>query len=301
MRAAQYWLDSDTSWGERTRLQSCFSQRLSPARRLGFWLPRTTCCFSSSCSPRQPGSFCTWPMSRLAFWPSSVPSALHSQPIFKVEAGKAAEVVPALHGGLSVSECAALDWREAQWCEHSVERQAACASAPRRLSSVDDVVLLHRDLVASLSSRDRTGFLDRLERARFKPAAIVFEALFLLSWQLFLVWPWLRRLSRRRKAFHVLVSPLLLFVPFYLGYAPLTFTFGPSGGFLYPLYLLIVGLPLEFLPSTPVDQALLRSAPCGLSFLSHLLGPPVSGDEKARKSGEGRRDTPDATKDCSLG
>lgn len=59
-----------------------------------------------------------------------------------------------------------------------------------------------------------------------------------------------------------------------MGYAPLAFTYGPSGGLLYPLYLLFASLLLDLIPCTSLDRALLGALPRALGRLSQLPGPP---------------------------
>jgi len=201
----------------------------------------------------------------------------HGQPIFRVEAKTAAQSPPLLLAAPESDLCASLEWREAQWCEDSLERQAFCSPllTGKRIDE-RGVVDLHRQLVADLSREERTRFSDRLNRARLRPVAIAFEAGFILSWQLFLILPWLRGSSLAIKALHLSFAPLLLFLPFYLGYAPLAFTFGPSGGLLYPLYLLFASLPLGAIPCTPIDRAVLEALPRILDSLSQLPGPPAA-------------------------
>jgi hypothetical protein len=201
----------------------------------------------------------------------------HGQPVFRVEAENAAQSPPLLLAAPESDLCAHLEWREAQWCEDSRERQALCSPSltGKRLDQ-RGVIELHRQLVADLSSEERTSFSDRLNRARLRPVAIAFEAGFILSWQLFLILPWLRGSSAVIKALHLSLAPLLLFLPFYLGYAPLAFTYGPSGGLLYPLYLLFVSLPLGAIPCTSIDRVVLGALPRILGSLSQLPGPPAA-------------------------
>jgi hypothetical protein len=202
----------------------------------------------------------------------------HGQPIFKIYLAEAAKAIPAFPTFVKPSQCTDLGWRETDWCEASVARQPACSTAFSRRATLtqDDVLLLHGRLVAGLTTEERAGFLDRLVRAQLKPAAIAFEAVFLASWQLFLVWPWLRGARPKSRVLHLFLAPLLLFAPFFAGYAPLSFTFGPSGGFVYPFYLLLAGIPLQLLPCTGLDEALLEAVPRTLELLSQLPGPPAA-------------------------
>ena len=104
---------------------------------------------------------------------------------------------------------------------------------------------------------------------------ILFECAFFSGLLLFAFWPWLRRLRAWRWAVHLGLLPLLLLVPYYLGYAGWTFTsMGPSGGVLYPWVIVwFRGVP----PWTPLDQWAIEALPKVLEPLSQPLGPWLSG------------------------
>ena len=69
-----------------------------------------------------------------------------------------------------------------------------------------------------------------------------------------------------------MLSPLLLMLPHYLGYAPYLFTFGPSGGIVYPVVALIFTLPASWIPPSAVDVAILSLVPRPLSWISQVPG-----------------------------
>jgi hypothetical protein len=103
-----------------------------------------------------------------------------------------------------------------------------------------------------------------------------FESLFLTGWILFAAWPWFRRATPLRWAVHWSLWPLLLFLPYFLGYAPFAFTFGPSGGFVYPGVLLLFSVPVMWFPGTAIDVAILRALPRPLWALSQMTGPAMA-------------------------
>jgi hypothetical protein len=89
----------------------------------------------------------------------------------------------------------------------------------------------------------------------------------------FAAWPWLRGAGPARWAVHLGLVPLLFFLPYWLGYAQLTFTSaGPSGGILYPELL----SHFRGLPWTGLDTAVLRVLPQVLEPLSQTPGPMLS-------------------------
>ena len=203
----------------------------------------------------------------------------HGRPVFKVKLSAAASDLPKLGDPPPHIACNSLGSQKETWCKESQSRRRICSAlveAAQAVSSDDLVVDLHHRLTDELTQTERSSFLDQLARSKRKGAAIAFEAAFIVSWQFFLCWPWIRGAAVRRKAINVFVAPVVLFVPFYMGYAPLTFTFGPSGGFVYPLYLLLASIPLELIPCTTIDQFLLRLFPPFLHNLSQLPGPPAA-------------------------
>lgn len=124
-----------------------------------------------------------------------------------------------------------------------------------------------------IERREERFFRHRWARAQRVWLTVAFEATWLTAWILFTAWPWIRRASPARCALHLGLSPVLLALPLYLGYAPYTFTFGPSGGFLYPVLAHGFLLPLIFAPRTIVDQAVVASIPPLLEPLSQPVGP----------------------------
>lgn len=143
--------------------------------------------------------------------------------------------------------------------------------------------LPERRLSLGSTSGDREGqgraiaelayFRERWARAQCVLLNYLFESVFLRIWVLFAAWPRLRNASPRSWAVPGALWPLFLFVRHYLGYAPYAFTFGPSGGFVYPDVLLVFSQPVSWITITPVDVAIFQALPRPLSTLSQLTGP----------------------------
>lgn len=122
--------------------------------------------------------------------------------------------------------------------------------------------------------REEQYFEERWNRMGRFWMNVVFEIAHLAGLTLFAAWPWLRSQSKWRWSIHLALVPLLLFLPFYLGYCQWTFTsVGPSGGALYPWIIVwLRGLA----PWTPVDLWILERTPQILEPLSQQTGPWIS-------------------------
>jgi len=117
------------------------------------------------------------------------------------------------------------------------------------------------------------GFHHQWHKSKLYWATILFEVAFLSFWWLFTfasgIFGKLNDKAYKRIAF----SPLFLFIPYYLGYAPYLFSFGAQGGILYPLFAMIVSEPFSWMPFNSFDIALLGSLP---KFLVHIAPVPVN-------------------------
>ena len=124
-----------------------------------------------------------------------------------------------------------------------------------------------------LDGRER--FDRRWEHVKRYPLNVTFEILYLNALVVFGLWPWLRCLRPWRWSVHVGFLPLLLFLPYLLGYATFTFTSaGPSGGVLYP-WLVVWFHPLNTF-SCAWDSNLYAILPQPLLYLSQPTGPCIS-------------------------
>ena len=111
---------------------------------------------------------------------------------------------------------------------------------------------------------------ERWQRLQHYPWNVRGEFLFLAGMILFAAWPWLRGSGHVRWAIHLGLLPVLFCLPYWLGYAPFTFTSAPSGGVLYPGLLKSV---FHGLPWTSMDTYIVRSLPKPLEPLSQTPGP----------------------------
>ena len=98
---------------------------------------------------------------------------------------------------------------------------------------------------------------------------------------LFLFWPGIRNKSIIAWSIHICLIPMLLLLPYYLGYCSWTFTsYGPGGGAVYP-YLVSY---FYWIPWLDIDTFIIRNTP---QFLYHLSGPhgPIISLSGGRKAG----------------
>lgn len=116
----------------------------------------------------------------------------------------------------------------------------------------------------------------RVDRGRHVWLSIAFEAIYLTAWWAFFSWRLFSNRSVLSWRWHVSLSPFLLFLPYFLGYAPMTFTYGPSGGFVYPGYLIVASIPLYLIPCSKADGFVWNLFPQFLGPLSQIPGSPLA-------------------------
>jgi len=117
------------------------------------------------------------------------------------------------------------------------------------------------------------SFKAQWSRAKLFWATILFETLFLSFWIIFTFRKGSLGKFNDRLSLRIALSPLLLFFPFYLGYAPFTFTYGPSGGLVYPLLLIfifVVSQPVFGFPYNSLDLWILQNIPQLLSPITQI-------------------------------
>lgn len=114
------------------------------------------------------------------------------------------------------------------------------------------------------------------ERGKVYWASILFEAIFLPFWWLFAFHSGMFGKFNRKRSTRLAFSPLLLFVPHYLGYAPYLFSFGSSGGILYPLFAVLISTPFGWVPFNPIEIELLKLLPQPLSYISQVPFSPMA-------------------------
>ena len=147
-------------------------------------------------------------------------------------------------------------------------------------SAGDFDLLLAHIRTAWLDSRDEKGRQYELtEEARFQERWTLskrywlnglLEFMYLSLVIVFAAWPWLRRKGVLAWSIHLGLFPLLLFLPYFLGYAMWTFTsVGPSGGILYPWAIRVSpNLPIW----TSLDVAFFQHVPQILAPLAQDTG-----------------------------
>ena len=116
-------------------------------------------------------------------------------------------------------------------------------------------------------------FRGRVDRGKRVWVTFAFETIYLGGWLMFVTGV---RFLRVRWYWRVGLGPFLLFLPYFLGYAPMTFTFGPSGGFVYPLYLILASLPMQIVPCSALDGFVWQLLPNLLQGLSQMPGSPLA-------------------------
>jgi hypothetical protein len=210
-------------------------------------------------------------------------STLYSVPLAEVLAD-----LPRVKGELSspqpppTSSCERFDSRSlCELYKQGAPRRSECASFFETVSldsiGAKELERLRMSIVKTESTDklDQTNaeFNNRINRGKRVCANFVFEAVYLSGWLLFVAGfrplrvPWLWRMG---------FAPFLLFLPYFLGYAPMTFTYGPSGGFVYPIYLILAWLPMQIVPCSSLDRLIGQFLPDLLSGLNQLPGSPVA-------------------------
>jgi hypothetical protein len=112
---------------------------------------------------------------------------------------------------------------------------------------------------------------DRWWRDRWYPWVTAGEFLYLSGLILFAAWPLLRKTGPVSWAAHFGLVPVLLFLPFWLGYASGSFsTSGLKGGVVYPSLV----SPFSFLPSTVIDPSIAAAFPKVLESVAPIDSAP---------------------------
>lgn len=101
-------------------------------------------------------------------------------------------------------------------------------------------------------------FNRQMHRAQYYWLAIFFEALFLPLWWLFTFHPGIFGQWQKKRSIRIAFSPLLLFIPYFLGYAKYFSTFNTlTDGIFYPIFLIFFSIPFRGWPQNTFDTTLL--------------------------------------------
>jgi hypothetical protein len=120
------------------------------------------------------------------------------------------------------------------------------------------------------------SFSEQWERSKIYWVSILFEVFFLPFWWLFSFHSGVFGKLNKKRTVRLAFSPLLLFLPHFLGYAPYLFSFGSSGGILYPILARLASLPFGWLPFNPVEISILKHIPQPLSYISQVPFSPMA-------------------------
>ena len=211
----------------------------------------------------------------------------HDQRLFVVPQKDVLGTLPLVQEHLTLphppesSECPDTDRSKCTLYERAAPRRESCraslvgVSTAQATSTLEALRIQVEDQQhGQYREQSDTAFRERIRRADRVWLTFAFEVSFLAAWLLFVAWP-LFGVARLNWPWRLGLAPFLLFLPYFLGYAPMTFTFGPSGGFVYPGYLMLAALPMQLVPCSVLDRVLWELLPSLLAPLSQVPGSPA--------------------------
>jgi hypothetical protein len=248
--------------------------------------------WESLCGVQLPGFPGDHPYSRPGFaYPTADGAAYyfaqlhHEQRLYSVPVADVLAAVPLVREHLvaprapSPSECLEPHGTLCEAYDRAAAKRSACV---RWLDTADVAGAADLDALRGAVAGDAgfgaemardDAFRARLARGDRAWATFAFEAIYLAAWLLFVVGARPLRAGWRRRA---LLGPFLLFLPYFLGYAPMTFTFGPTGGFVYPMYLVFAALPMAVVPCSSLEGVVWPYFPQVLREISQVPGSPLA-------------------------
>lgn len=141
-----------------------------------------------------------------------------------------------------------------------------------RLLHKEEQSLLDKEL-QTYQQESEAHFSERWKQAKRYWTNILFEFCFFVALLFFALYPWIRSKSHWAWGLHLGLTPLFVMLPYYLGYAPYTFTSaGPQGGVLYPYLIAFARIHFR----TRLDSFILEKLPPILDPLSQNPGPMMS-------------------------
>ncbi len=120
------------------------------------------------------------------------------------------------------------------------------------------------------------SFLAQWRKARLYWATVLFEGVVLLAWWMFTFHRGVYGRLNKRLDVRIAFSPILLLAPHYLGYSPYLFTFGLSGGILYPAFVGVVYSAFGGIPINATDIWLFEELPQPLRHISQIPAAPLT-------------------------
>jgi hypothetical protein len=207
----------------------------------------------------------------------------HGQQMYRVAAAEADADLAKVIKAIEAIDDPDLQWVRAGftvWRQRPVEEQTAAAlQLAMRTARIDEIAAESPKSGRSLRSDD-LEFPYLWRRFQRYWLTVAFEMAWLSALVIFTGYPWLRGSGTFRWATHLGLLPLLLYLPMYLGYAPLTFTSAyPIGGVVYPFALRLAAWPVEeILPEWTEPEIALVSSPklAILGPISQPSGPMIS-------------------------
>jgi hypothetical protein len=204
-------------------------------------------------------------------------STLHDEILFKVPRSEVIQDFPKAIGILKGSP-RTNDFGVTKWARAALKNPSAETNFDQFLSSARDERLnsfkKKDEHLYQYVLNEEKSFEMRWQKIQRFWLNILFECLFFSFVILFAFWPWIRNKGRHAWCFHFSLIPLLLFIPYYLGYCGWTFTsVGPSGGILYPWVIVWFR---DCLFWTPIDDWLLSHSPKILESVSQDQGSMMS-------------------------
>lgn len=211
----------------------------------------------------------------------------HGQVLFKIRRQDAekdfAKVINLLQKAVKLNTAEPHVSRAFQaWLREDQKRQDNCARLIEKIceARLAEIKEKHSDLYQYYLDEAQL-FLKRWERAKYYLFTLAFEFFYITGLILFTARPWLKEAGKISWSIHMGLSPVLLYLPYLLGYPPFLSISGSKGGFVYPaivsfsmFYLMLIEKLFIFL--APYDEIIGRLIPQVLEPLSRIPGPPIS-------------------------
>jgi len=209
----------------------------------------------------------------------------HGRHVFKASKEALMKQVPEVYSLLSseITKTVQNEVRDMNnYIEEKNRRRRECLAIMKSVNGNNDLFLDKVSESRSSASNLKYGqeeidsFKMQWKRSQIYWASILFEAIFLCFWWLFSFHKGALGKLNKRLDIQIAFSPIILFIPHYLGYAPYLFSSGPSGGILYPLFAMLFSLLFCWLPFNPLEIWLLERLPHPLAYISQVPASPLA-------------------------